>query len=187
MLRPLLTSLITLLLCFGVLETAQAAQAPVEPYAGYEPQTRCAPVAKPGSLRLARWLLQTQGGRGVSIGRACKGRSVSEHKEGRAIDWGLDARKRTDRASAARLMTRLFGTGPSGEPAELARRMGIMYLIWNDRIDAAYDRFRARPYLNGGCRKLTKCSTTLRHRDHVHLPLTLAGSLGRTNWYLPPG
>ena len=123
------------------------------------------------------------------ISRACTGRSVSEHKEGRAFDWTLNAYSATDRARAARLMSRLFATGPSGERAELARRMGVMYVIWNDRIYASYDQFRARPYLSSGCTRLATCSKTLRHRDHLHVSLTRAGGLGRTSWYagrVPP-
>ena len=59
-----------------------------------------------------------------------------------------------------------------------------MYVIWNDRMYAAYDQFYAKPYLSSGCRSLTVCSTTLRHRDHVHISLTREGGLGRTSWYV---
>ena len=71
-----------------------------------------------------------------------------------------------------------------GEPAELARRMGIMYVIWNDHIYASYDQFRVRAYRSSSCKTLATCSKTLRHRDHMHISLIRAGGAGRTSWYV---
>jgi hypothetical protein len=155
----------------------------VEPYAHYEPQSYCSPWAKPGARLLGRWIVSGYGGRAGAISRSCAGRSVSEHKEGRAFDWTLNAASAADRARAARFLQRIFATGPSGEPAELARRMGVMYVIWNDRFYAAYRQFVPRPYLSSGCRTLAGCSRTLRHRDHLHISLTRAGGMARTSWY----
>ncbi|WP_156384160.1 hypothetical protein [Marmoricola sp. Leaf446] len=159
--------------------------APVEPYARYEPQTTCSPTAKPGAVAAQRWAVATYGGRAGGISRACGG-SLSEHKEGRAFDWTLDARKVADRARAQRYLTALFATGPTGERAELARRMGVMYVIWNDRMYAAYRQFAPTAYVSSSCRgkPLTRCSATLRHRDHVHVSLSKAGGAGRTSWYV---
>jgi len=175
--------IVTTMLMLGV-APAGAAYAPVEPYAGYEPQTRCAPRAKAGTVALGRWLVRTYGGRAGGVSRACSGRSTSEHKEGRAFDWMLDARRARDRARAARFLRAAFATGPSGERAELARRMGIMYVIWNDRTYASYRQFAAKPYLSSSCKRRSKCSRTLRHRDHMHLSLTRRGGLARTSWYV---
>ncbi len=93
-------------------------------------------------MALGHWLVKTYGGGYGRISSPCKGGSVSEHKEGRAFDWSLNALKAADRARATRFLKQLFATGPTGEPAELARRMGVMYVIWNDRIYASYDQFR---------------------------------------------
>jgi hypothetical protein len=182
--RRLLTLLLALLVLLPVVGSAQAAEAPVEPYARYEPQTTCSPAAKAGTKELGRWVVASFGGRSGAISRACAGSSVSEHKEGRAFDWTLNARSAADRNRAAALLKRLFAVGPSGEPAELARRMGVMYVIWNDRMYASYRAFTARAYLSSSCKTLRKCSRTLRHRDHLHLSLSRAGSLGRTSWYV---
>ena len=170
----------------GVIAPAGAAYAPVEPYAGYQPQTQCSPPAKPGTTVLGRWIVANHGGGFGPISRSCAGTSVSEHKEGRAFDWTLLARRSADRARAARFMQRAFATGPTGEPAELARRMGIMYVIWNDRMYPAYNQFRAKPYVSSSCRgkPLRRCSRTLRHRDHMHISLTREGGMGRTSWYV---
>ncbi len=186
--RVFARSIATVLLCAGsyvaVGGSAGAADVPVEPYAGYEPQTVCSPVAKPGTKVLGRWVVASFGGRAGAIGRGCAGSSKSEHKEGRAFDWSLNAKSAADRTRAARFLQRITATGPTGERAELARRMGVMYLIWNDRIYAAYDEFRARPYRSSSCKKLKRCSKTLRHRDHMHISLTRAGGMGRTSWYV---
>ena len=52
----------------------------------------------------------------------------------------------------------------AGEKGELARRMGIMYVIWDDTMYASYDGFVAKRYLSSGCRTRRTCSPTLRHR-----------------------
>jgi len=182
--RRVLTLLFATLTCLALIGASQAAYAPVEPYAKYQPQTACAPKAKPGTQALGRWLVRTYGGGYGRISAACKGGSVSEHKEGRAFDWTLNAASATDRARATKFLNALFATGPSGEPAELARRMGVMYVIWSDRIYASYDQFRVRAYKSSGCKTLATCSKTLRHRDHMHISLTRGGGLGRTSWYV---
>ena len=72
----------------------------------------------------------------------------------------------------------------TGQPHALARRMGIMYVLWNDRSWASYRGFEPVPYLNSGCRTKKKCSKTLRHRDHVHISLTRKAANGKLSWYL---
>lgn len=190
--RTLVLLLPALLLSLGAAPGALAADPapappapPVEAYAGYEPQKTCSPKAKPGAVAAQKWAVATYGGRAGGISRACGG-GLSEHKEGRAFDWTLDARKAADRARAQRYLTALFATGPSGERAELARRMGVMYVIWNDKMYASYRQFAATAYVSSSCRgkPLSRCSATLRHRDHVHVSLSVAGGAGRTSWYV---
>ncbi|GAA4683465.1 hypothetical protein GCM10023226_20780 [Nocardioides nanhaiensis] len=175
-----------MLLCLAVLPGSSPAQSaqPIEDYAGYEPQTKCSPTAKPGTTYLATWIVKRHGGTAGGISRPCRSGGASEHKEGRAFDWMLDADDPADRERAERLLTRLFATDKQGNPHALARRMGIMYLIWDDTMYAAYDGFAAKPYKHSGCRTVTRCSQTLRHRDHVHISLTRAGGNGTTSWYV---
>lgn len=156
---------------------------PIEPYAGYQPQTTCVQTPKPGVLMLADWLVARGGGYGP-ITRACAGSSTSEHKESRAFDWLLDARDDADEALAAALLDEILAPDDLGEPNALARRMGIMYVIWNDTMYAAYDGFEPKRYLSSGCRRKRTCSPTLRHRDHMHISLTRKGARGKTSWYL---
>lgn len=155
---------------------------PIEPYAGYQPQTTCRQTPKPGVLMLADWLVARGGGYGP-IARPCAGSSTSEHKEARAFDWLLDARVDTDRALAAALLDEILAPDDRGEPHALARRMGVMYVIWNDTMYAAYDGFEPKRYLSSSCRTKRACSPTLRHRDHLHISLTRQGARGRTSWY----
>jgi hypothetical protein len=155
---------------------------PLEPYAGYQPQTTCKRRPKPGVLMLADWLVARGGGYGP-ISRSCRGSSTSEHKESRAFDWLLDADSPTDQALAAAVLDELFAPDDTGQPHALARRMGIMYVIWDDTMYASYDGFQAERYLSSGCRSRRTCSPTLRHRDHMHLSLTRQGAKGLTSWY----
>ncbi len=167
----------------GTIVTSSAPYlAPVEPYAGYQPQTRCRRKPRAGVLLLADWLTRRGGGYGP-ISRACAGSSVSEHKESRAFDWMLDARKKRDRRIARRFLDQAFAPDDTGQPHALARRMGIMYIIWNDRTWASYRGFEPKAYLSSGCRTLRRCSPTLRHRDHMHISLTRKAARGELSWY----
>lgn len=165
-----------------LLALAGPAAAQVEDYADYQPQQYCSPAAKPGTEALARWLVRRGGGYGA-ISRACKSGGASEHKEGRAFDWILDATSDPDRQLANDFLAAAFATDPRGNEDALARRMGMMYVIWNDHIYSAWDQFERRDYLSSGCRTRQKCSPTLRHRDHMHISLSRQGGKGLTSWY----
>lgn len=158
---------------------------PIEDYSGYQPQTKCQPKPKKGTKRLARHLLRKYGGGGGATGRRCGG-GASEHKDGRAIDWTLNASRKADRRIARAFLKDIFATDKHGNPHAKARRMGIMYIIWKDRMYSAWDRFESEPYLSSSCRSKRRCSKTLRHRDHVHISLSKKGAKGRTSWYRPP-
>ncbi len=162
-----------------------SASVPIEDYAGYEPATRCSPGPKPGTLALSRWMV-TKFGSHASISRSCRKRQrvSSEHQEGRAIDWTASAATAEGRAKAQALLDSLFATDGGGNPHAKARRMGVMYVIWNDHMYAAWNRFEPEPYLSSSCRTRKRCSATLRHRDHVHVSLTRAGAQARTSWFL---
>jgi hypothetical protein len=163
--------------------TATAAPVPpIEEYSSYQPQTTCRPQAKPGTKYLGRWLVRTYGGGFGPISRACGG-GTSEHTEGRAFDWMLDASRRANRRRAHAFLAAAFRTDRRGNTDALARRTGIMYVIWNDRIFSAWNEFEPEPYLSSGCKSRRTCSTTLRHRDHVHISLSRKGGRGATSWY----
>jgi hypothetical protein len=156
---------------------------PVESYAPYQPQRTCARKDKPGTVALGRWLVARGGVYGGTL-RSCGSGGQSEHKDGRAFDWMLDAKNADDRAVADAFLVEAFADDELGDTDALARRMGIMYVIWNDRMYAAWDGFEPKKYLSSGCRTRRTCSVTLRHRDHMHISLSRAGAKGRTSWYV---
>jgi hypothetical protein len=163
--------------------TAFAYDAPPEDYAGYEPQKKCRTAARPGTQELARWINRRfDGGTAVASVRRCGG-GTSEHKDGRAIDWTMNARKKADRREVKRFLDRILRTDRAGNPHAPARRMGVMYVIWNDHMYASYRRFDGTDYRSSSCKRLSTCSPTLRHRDHVHISLSRRGGKGATSWY----
>jgi hypothetical protein len=157
---------------------------PVEDYASYDPQNSCTKKPRAGTVALGGWLVTTYGGTGGAVNRPCSGAGASEHKDGRAVDWVLDADNPAQRKQAKAFLAAAFATDAEGNPAALARRMGIMYVIWSDKFYPAYDQFRPEDYLSSSCRSKRKCSKTLRHRDHMHISLSKAGARGLTSFYL---
>ena len=162
---------------------AQLAESHIEDYASYQPQTKCSPKAKPGTRSLGEWLVARQGGGFGGISRPCRYGGTSEHKEGRAFDWRLDATRKADRQRAAAFLALVRKTDQAGNTDARARRMGIMYLIWNDHMYSAWNGFERDDYLSSSCKTTKKCSTTLRHRDHMHISLSRRGGRGATSWY----
>ncbi len=179
----------------GALSPAGAATSPgalpsfgsqIEDYAPYQGQTTCSPSPKQGTVLLQRWLTARYAGTGTSgIVRGCSVGGRSEHKEGRAFDWRVSVADPHERAEAESFVALVRATDPHGNHAAIARRMGLMYLIWDDRIYSATSHFVPRPYVHPGCRgvSLAACGTTLRHRDHVHVSLSWSGALGRTSFW----
>jgi hypothetical protein len=176
--RTLFAALLTCALLF----VASAPAGAIEGYPRYQPATKCSPKAKPGTKQLGRHLVRRYGGGFGPISRKCSG-SRSEHTEGRAFDWTLNAVRKVDRRRAKAFLDRAFATDKAGHTHALARRMGIMYIIWNDRMYSAWDRYDAEPYLSSSCPSKKKCSKTLRHRDHMHISLTRRASRAETSWY----
>lgn len=165
-----------------VLLAPAASAAPIEDYASYQPQTRCSPKARPGTVFLGHWMVRKYGGGFGPISRSC-GSGTSEHAEGRAFDWLLDAGVEADRDAAKAFLERILRTDGRGHEDAWARRMGVMYVIWKDRMYAVWSGFEPEPYLSSSCPSRRRCSATLRHRDHLHLSLTRAGGRGDTSWF----
>ncbi len=142
---------------------------PLDDYAALDRQTDCNPVEQPGAIALRQRVLEQIGGYDAGIVRGCDVGGTSEHKEGRAWDWGCSP------AQAARLFAWLLAPDALGRPHANARRAGIMYLIYNRRIWRAY---RERAWM--------AYSGSSPHTDHVHLSLSRAGGAGLTSLYASP-
>lgn len=102
---------------------------------GYQTQSTCDPSPKRGVERFRRIVLRAFPWTGPgSISRACDVGGTSEHKEGRAWDWGVRTSSDRDRRAVNRLFDWLFHSDRYGHEHARASRLGIQYLIWNRRI-----------------------------------------------------
>jgi hypothetical protein len=171
LLRRLITLVLATLVAASVAAPAEALKR-VEPFATYQPQVSCDPVAKPGVVAFRNLILGKFGGVDLGIARDCRVAGDSEHKEGRAWDYGLNWYDKADRARAAQTIEFLTET-VAGDPARRAKRLGIMYMIWNEEIWSSY---RAAD----GWRPYTGASP---HRDHIHISLSWNGATMRTSWW----
>ncbi len=139
----------------------------VEEFAGYSGQVTCNPVLLPGVRKLRALALRTYGrGYDGGISRSCVSGGTSEHKEGRAWDWMLNVNNRTQRNAAADFLAWL--TRNNGVQA---RRLGVMYAIYNRKIWKSYDP---------GWHAYSGYSA---HTDHIHLSFSWAGARGRTSFW----
>ncbi|MEU9874043.1 hypothetical protein AB0C87_40000 [Actinomadura sp. NPDC048021] len=144
----------------------------IDPYARYEGQQDCDPAAKPGVAAFRDLVLAAYPEtHDLGISRECGRGGPSEHKEGRAWDWGVDVH--TQAHIAADLIDWLLATDRHGNPHALARRFGIMYMIWNRRMWEAY-----RP--DAGWRPYTGDNP---HTNHVHFSFNWAGARKETTWW----
>jgi hypothetical protein len=140
--------------------------------AAYDPQTHAMPVPQPGVLAFRDLVLgafPTTGSLGIVRPAHLPGRS--EHKEGRAWDWKVCRETQGEVAHA--MLSWLLATDRHGNPFAAARRLGIMYLIWDSRIWGAYAAGEGwRPYQGAHP-----------HTDHVHISFSHAGARGETSWW----
>jgi hypothetical protein len=152
----------------------------------YEGQVLCTPAPKPGTRKLAALLLATYGKASVGISRACSIGGTSEHKEGRALDWMVSWKVPAQRAKAQAFLAWLLAPDADGNPAAMARRLGVMYLGWDNQFWAGYD-------IASGWTDLKGCTTdpakkaagydTYCHRNHVHISLSWDGAAGLTSYW----
>ena len=163
---------------------------PADPAAGYdvgaeyEGQSVCDAVAKPGTQRLADLIKATYGGdQTVWIPRNCSIGGQSEHKEGRALDWMTSIRDAQGRANAETFLNWLLGPDAQGNPYGNATRLGVMYVMWNDRIWRNYDQKRGWTEAKGCFSSPSKGSDTVCHRDHIHISMTWDGATGNTSFW----
>jgi hypothetical protein len=139
---------------------------------GYQGQVTCDPKERPGTQAL-RWLLRSTYGKANSGGivRACSTGGKSEHKEGRAYDWMLDAKNTSDKAKADAFLKWLTGPDRHGHKGGNAHRLGVQYVIWNKRQWSTWNKTWI-PYTGASP-----------HTDHVHISLTWDGAMKRTSWW----
>ncbi|HYI44409.1 MAG TPA: hypothetical protein VE174_02955, partial [Actinomycetota bacterium] len=153
----------------------------------YEGQTKCSPSPKPGVLAFQAMVLKRFPGTGVgSISRACNVGGTSEHKEGRAWDMSLNATTPAGRATADRIFEWLLKEDKFGNEAAMARRLGIMYFIWNKKIWGTWGGWETYCKMkNGACKDPDDGGILSPHTDHVHFSFTWDGAKQLTTYYNP--
>ena len=157
----------------------------IENLASYVPANSCDPHAKPGATALGDLLRATYPSSSYGIDRTCGTDPLptSEHYDGRAIDWFVNVHDVTQKAEATAVIKWMFAKDAAGHPYANARRLGVMYLIWNNRIWGSYRAAEGwRPYSN--CATATSSANDTRcHRDHVHISLSWEGAMGHTSFW----
>jgi hypothetical protein len=155
--------------------TAPTFGSAIEDDAPYQPQQTCDAVAKVGVLKFRDMVLKAYPGTGDSgITRACSDGGRSEHKDGRAWDWTASVSNSKQVAQVNDLLHWLFATDKYGNKHAMARRLGIMYIIWNAKIwNAGSDHWDTY-----SCSGTTAC-----HKDHVHFSFGWAGALAKTSYW----
>lgn len=126
----------------------------------------CDPFDKPGLEAFANLVGTHYGRPHYTTSRSCIDLK-SEHYDGRAIDWALNAHDPHDRRIGDAVAQWL--TANNGE---MARRFGIQSIIWNQRVWHAYD--------DSGWRRYVGQSP---HTDHIHFSFTWDGAMMRTSWW----
>ena len=178
----------------AVTAQAAAAKSPAVPSglpAGIEPMgagmyaATCNPGAKPGATKLAKLLTSTYPGTSAGIGRACTTDTKinSEHMEGRAIDWMDSVRIPKEKKQAEAVLKWLFATDAAGHTYANARRLGVMYIIWNNKIWGAYSADQGWRNYNNCASTPAKSLDSACHRNHIHISLTWAGATGATSFW----
>ena len=165
----------------GVPATPAFAKA-IEPMAAYVGQTSCEPGYRAGTAALGRLLLRTYPDTSFQGAYACgTDGDQSEHYDGRAIDWMASARNIKQHLEANAFIQYLLATDKYGNRFAMARRMGVMYIIFNNRMWGAWD---------GQWESYNNCAATPSpsldsacHRNHVHISLGWSGALGRTSYW----
>jgi hypothetical protein len=156
----------------------------IEGLSPYVPPTGCDLRTRAGSAKLAT-LIQATYGNTYGLSRTCTSATTpsSEHFDGRAIDTFFNVRNATERAEAGAVLTWLLANDKAGNSYANARRLGVMYIIWNNKMWSSYRSSEGwRPYST--CAD-TPSSTydTACHRNHIHLSLSWEGAMGRTSFW----
>jgi hypothetical protein len=142
----------------------------VDGYAGYAGQSSCSSTAQPGVTAFRDLVVATYPCLGSgSINRGCSVGGKSEHKEGRAWDWPVNV----GHAAPDALLGWLLASDAQGNAHAMARRLGLMYIIWNRKIWKAYQPSKGWQSYSGASP----------HTDHVHFSFSWAGAKKQTSFW----
>lgn len=162
-------------MALDALQTMQdwAWSGPPEPFAVSDLEKGCGDplIEQRGVSAWRAWLLSNVGGRDLGIVRACNVGGPSEHKTGRAFDWGVSAADPSEKALADGVLDALLAPDAQGQQAALFRRLGLMYVIWNTQVWSVRTK-TWQPYTG-----------TSPHTDHVHFSFGWPGAKAQTSFF----
>ncbi|WP_256792136.1 peptidoglycan-binding protein [Terrabacter sp. Ter38] len=156
----------------------------IEGLSPYVPPTGCDLRTRTGSAKLAT-LIQATYGNTYGLSRPCTSATTpsSEHFDGRAVDTFFNVRNASERAEASAVLTWLLAYDKAGNRYANARRLGVMYIIWNDKMWSSYRPAEGwRPYSTCADTPSSAYDTAC-HRNHIHLSLSWEGANGRTSFW----
>lgn len=149
----------------------------------YDRARRCVDKPRKGTRKLIRFM-KRYSKRDTYYGTIrCEslGSGMSVHSDGRALDWGLDARKKMQKRQAMAIIRTWFDRDNKGRRTALARRMGIQMVIYNCKYWMAGDGKKMRDY-----HTCSRRSPTVSHIDHLHIELNRKAAKLRTSYWQSP-
>lgn len=138
----------------------------------YEGQSFCSQTTKPGVADFAKIVSAHYSRPTYGTLRPCLS-DVSEHYDGRALDWMLDVNNPADKAIADAVTQWLSAKDAVGNYGSWARRLGIMYIIWNHKVWKSYRDISTWTTYTG----------SVPHTDHIHFSFAWDGACKRTSWW----
>ena len=154
----------------------------IEPLAAYVPSDSCDPITKVGTAALAALLAKTYAGTTYNTSYQCgTDGTISEHYQGRAIDWMVAVKNSTQYADANAALKWLFATDGYANTYSNARRLGVMYIVFNNRIWGSWDH-AWQPYQNCASEPSSAYDNAC-HRTHMHFSLSWEGATKRTSFW----
>jgi len=156
--------------------------AAIEPLAQYVEQTACSPITRTGTASLATLLRRTYTDTTTATVYGCGTDGTrSEHYDGRAIDWMVSALDAHHLAEANAAIKWLLATDSHAHTFAMARRLGVMYLIFDNRMWGAWSG-KWEEY-NNCLHRPSHADDNACHRTHVHISLSWNGALGHTTFW----
>ena len=175
---------LVVLVAIGGSSPARAAAVPptrdfgaaIDTYSAYEPENTCDPTEKPGPQAVRQLILATYGSmQSTDITRPCaaNGTATDGHQAGRALDWMRNAADPVQKDQVDSFVSWLLADDKYGNHQAMARRLGVMYMIWNRQMFRMYDVGRGwQPYTG-----------SVPHTDHIHISFSWAGARAQTSFY----
>jgi hypothetical protein len=147
---------------------------PLDDLAPYQPQTTCDPTPKAGVVGFQEIVLAAYPATSsYGISRDCSIGGRSEHKEGRAWDWAVAVSDPDEHTAAHQVFDWLFRADANGGDFAMARRLGVMYIIYNRQIWGSYRAAEGwRPYVG-----------VSPHTDHAHFSFSWEGARKQTSYW----